>query len=358
MHEQFLLAALEQAKLGRGQCAPNPSVGAVAVQQGKIIAQAWHRGAGTPHAEPLVLAQFPPNTPNVSLYITLEPCNHWGHTPPCVDAIIKHGISEVVFAYFDPNPIVAQNNTTAKLQSHGIKVTHCSLPVIDAFYDSYSHWIKTKMPRVTMKIAQSLDGKIAGPKGQRTPLTNELCHQLTHQLRHDSDVILTTANTINNDNPLMNVRLKGTTIAKPVAIIDSQLQLNHQSAIFSTANHCHVYYQADSAEAAKHLNADKWPNCTYHPMPTQDGKIDLYEVIKNLGEIGYHDVFVEAGGKLFTTLHQRGLVHRTYIYIAPKVLGADALSAYQDSSIFERPHTISWISQGDNMVACIEWRER
>lgn len=106
MHEQFLLAALEQAKLGRGFCAPNPSVGAVAVQNGNIIAQAWHRGAGTPHAEQLLLSQIPPQTPGVTLYVTLEPCNHWGKTPPCVDAIINHGIEEVVFPILIQTPLL------------------------------------------------------------------------------------------------------------------------------------------------------------------------------------------------------------------------------------------------------------
>ena len=133
MHEKFLLAALEQAELGQGLCAPNPSVGAVAVQNGNIIAQAWHKGSGTPHAEQLLLAQIAPKTPGVSLYITLEPCTHWGKTPPCVDAIIEHGIEQVFFAYLDPNPLVAQNNSAKKLEAQGIQATHIPLPVIDAF---------------------------------------------------------------------------------------------------------------------------------------------------------------------------------------------------------------------------------
>ena len=103
MHEQFLLAALEQAKLGQGQCAPNPSVGAVAVQNGKIIAQAFHKGAGTPHAEQLLLAQLPPKMLGVNVYITLEPCNHWGKTPPCVQVLSDYGVERVYFAYFDPS---------------------------------------------------------------------------------------------------------------------------------------------------------------------------------------------------------------------------------------------------------------
>ena len=151
MHKKFLLAALEQARLGQGFCAPNPCVGAVAVQNGIIIAQACHRGAGTPHAEQLLLAQIPPKTPGVSLYISLEPCNHWGRTPPCVDAIINHGIEQVIFAYLDPNPVVAKNNSSERLRAHGIKVTHYPVEEITEFYKSYTQWTLTRKPRVRLK---------------------------------------------------------------------------------------------------------------------------------------------------------------------------------------------------------------
>ena len=137
MHKQFLLAALKQAELGKGQCAPNPSVGAIAVRNGIIIAQDWHRGAGSLHAEQLLLAQFPPKTPGVSVYITLEPCNHWGRTPPCIDALIEHGVEQVFFAFRDPNPLVAKKDVFALLGAHGIKVSHSPLPEIDEFYQSY-----------------------------------------------------------------------------------------------------------------------------------------------------------------------------------------------------------------------------
>jgi diaminohydroxyphosphoribosylaminopyrimidine deaminase/5-amino-6-(5-phosphoribosylamino)uracil reductase len=181
MHEQFLLVALEQAWLGRGFCAPNPSVGAVAVQNGKIIAQAWHQSAGKPHAEQLVLSQLPTNQNDITLYVTLEPCNHWGKTPPCVDAIIQYGIKRVVYAYSDPNPVVAANKTPHLLEQHGIEVVHHPLPVINDFYHSYRHWSTTKRPFLTAKMAQTFDGKIAGPEGERVTLSNSLCSEFTHK---------------------------------------------------------------------------------------------------------------------------------------------------------------------------------
>src|SRR3990167_7926676 len=171
MHEQFMLAALQQAWLGRGACAPNPAVGAVAVQSGRIIAQAFHSGAGYPHAEVLLLETLPQPCKDVTVYVTLEPCNHWGRTPPCVDALIERGIACVVYAYRDPNPIVALENTPQRLLDNGIDVVHWPMALIDAFYASYTHWIQTGVPWVTVKMAQTLDGKIAGPHGVRIPLS-------------------------------------------------------------------------------------------------------------------------------------------------------------------------------------------
>jgi diaminohydroxyphosphoribosylaminopyrimidine deaminase/5-amino-6-(5-phosphoribosylamino)uracil reductase len=350
MHKKFLLAALEQARLGQGLCAPNPCVGAVAVQNGTIIAQAFHGGAGTPHAEQLLLAQIPPKTLGVSLYISLEPCNHWGRTPPCVDAIINHGgIDQVVFAYSDPNPIVAYNNSSAKLQTQGIKVTHYSVNEITEFYKSYAHWVLTKKPRVTVKIAQTLNGKIGRGTGDRVILSNSLCMKFTHEMRAASDVILTSARTIQLDNPMMNVRLPDKKQSKPVAIIDRQLSLDKKAHIFSTASHCHIYHGKNRKVS--------YPNSSFYLMPTKNKVMDLSAIIGHLGELGYHDVWVEAGGAIFSALHREGLVQRTYLYLVPTSLEQDAISAYQQSGLFNRPHKVSWHAMDDNMIVCIDWQE-
>ena len=337
MHEQFLLAALEQARLGLGQCAPNPSVGAVAVQNGRIIAQAYHKGAGTPHAEQLLLAQLPPKMLGVSIYITLEPCNHWGKTPPCVDALIDYGVEQVFFSYFDPNPIVAKNDSSQQLRKRGIEVTYIPLKEVDSFYKSYSHWIHTGKPQITVKMAQSLDGKIGSTQGARLILSNELCLLFTHEMRLAHDVILTTAKTIQTDNPKLNVRLKGKELAKPVAIIDSNLILDKDASIFSTASHCHIYHDESVIPPLPLL-----ANCSYHPIPMNGEELDLNTLISHLGELGYHDVWVEAGGALFRSLHKEKLVDKTYLYLVPTCLGEATVSAYQEEELFERKHTVSW----------------
>ncbi len=351
MHKKFLLAALDQACLGRGLCAPNPSVGAVAVQYGKIIARSWHRGAGTPHAEVLLLEQLPTDCSNVTIYVTLEPCNHWGRTPPCVDAIIKKGIKQVVYGYSDPNPVVSANNTPVLLSQQGISVLHHPLPEIEQFYQSYRYWTVTKKPWVTVKIAHTFDGRIAGPKGQRVSLSNALCYEFTHQNRLHSDIILTTAKTINQDEPLLTVRLPAIKQMKPLAIIDSQLKLNPNATILTQGGTRHIYHIVSNSTYSDNST------CSYHLMPSSSEQVDLNAVIDDLGQLGYHDVWVEAGQGLFNALHHASLVNRTYIYLVPRVLGGASMMAYQDEDIFNKPHTLKWYAMEDNMIAQFDWQE-
>ncbi|STX28610.1 riboflavin biosynthesis protein [Legionella beliardensis] len=351
MHKEFMIAALKQAWLGRGVCAPNPSVGAVAVHDNQIIASAWHQGAGKAHAEQSLLQQLPANLDNVTLYVTLEPCNHWGRTPPCVAEIINSKINRVVFGFRDPNPVVAANDTPQILKAAKISVEHFPLPEIDEFYQSYFFWTKTKRPWVTAKIAQTFDGKIAGPQGMRVSLSNKMCWEFTHQQRSYTDVILTTARTIRHDNPALNVRLHEVYTSKPIAIIDSQLALTADKQIFTTAKYCHIYH--DECVAVK----QPIPNCTYHAMPSRNGQLDLDAVISKLGELGYHDVWVEAGGALFSALHQQSLVQKTYVYLVPNLLGDEAISAYQGDNFFIYPHRVSWLAQKDNVIACLLWEK-
>lgn len=349
MHKKWMLAALEQAWLGRGRCAPNPSVGAVLVHHQQIIAKSFHPGAGSPHAEQLVLAQLPPDLSQVTLYVTLEPCNHWGKTPPCVEAIIQHGIESVVFGFHDPNPVVVQNDTPTQLAAHGIDVLHYPLPEVDAFYQSYQYWFRKHQPWVTAKIAQSLDGKIADASGAPVQLSNAECTRFTHNQRLHTDVLMTTAKTILADNPALNVRLESGQQGKPLAILDRQLQLTGDEQVFEYATVCHIFHDA------KLTVSHPLKQVVYHPIATQHDQLDLLVVMKVLGSLGYHDVWVEAGGRLFTALHDLKLVNTSYFYLVPKLLGDSAVSAYHNDRLFENKKIIHWQALADNMLMKIDW---
>jgi diaminohydroxyphosphoribosylaminopyrimidine deaminase/5-amino-6-(5-phosphoribosylamino)uracil reductase len=352
MHNYFMLAALEQAWLGRGICAPNPSVGAVAVRNGEIIARAWHQGAGTAHAEWLLLQHIPPGLDNVILYVTLEPCNHWGKTPPCATAIIEHGIAEVVFGFYDPNPVVAANHTVKILQSAGIGVLHFPLPEINDFYQSYCYWMRTKKPWVTAKLAQSFDGKIAEENGRKCQLSNAACAEFTHQQRQRADVILTTAKTILADSPQLNVRLDGEEHGKSLAILDRRLMLSKQTVAIHKASHCHIFYDG------RYEVSTPLPNSTYYAVKGREGLLDLTSVIEQLGALGFHDVWVEAGGMLFSALHRLNLVQRTYLYLVPEILGDNTTPAFYGKALFAKKKAVSWQIKADNIIACLDWEER
>jgi len=369
MHSSFLNIALQEAWQGKGFCAPNPSVGACAVYNHEIIAQAHHRGAGTPHAETLLLNKIPTTMQDITLYVTLEPCNHWGKTPPCVDAIIQNpGIKRVVFGYYDPNPLVAQNHTTHLLQAKGIEVIHHPLPEINQFYRSYDYWTRTHQPWVTVKIAHSLDGKIAAEGSKPVLISNQTCAEFTHKKRLNTDIILTTARTIEQDNPQLNARIGADITAKDVALIDRQCRLTPDHQIFQTARDCHIFH-AETHQPHPGLIGKSH----FHPLPEISRSaqndvellrhsleprqnpilpgLDLKTILTHLGKLGYHDVWVEAGATLFAALHKQKLVQDTYLYIAPTIIGPEGLSAYPESMQLK---PIQWRIAGDNIMAFIE----
>lgn len=351
MHKHFMLAALQQAWFGRGLCAPNPAVGAVLVQDDQIIAADWHKGAGTAHAERLVMEHLPDRRDNLRLYVTLEPCNHWGRTPPCILAIIASGIKQVYFAYRDPNPVVAVNDTPSLLAEQGINAVYYPLPEIDRFYESYQYWTRSHRPWLTAKLAQSFDGKIADPGGKPRPLSNAACAAFTHQQRRHSDLILTTARTVIQDDPQLNARDEHGVLAKAVAILDADLSVPAKARVISCAKRIHLFHAADKPVV------NPIPNVQYHALPCQDGCLDLPAVLGTIGQLGYHDVWLEAGGRLFTALHEQKLVQRSYLYLAPAILGAKAIDAYPGYNFFEQTHQLTWQAKEDNMIACFDWQE-
>ncbi len=333
MHEQFMHAALKQAWLNRGFTAPNPAVGTVAVLDGNIIAQASHPGMGQPHAEQLIVKMLPADCSNITLYVTLEPCNHFGRTPPCVDALIERQFKQVVYAYSDPNPVVVANNTPALLKAHGIDVLHYPLPEIDAFYESYTFWMKTKRPFVTVKMAQSFDGKIAGKNGAPIQLSNAACAAETHAARLRTDVILTTVKTIECDNPALNARIGSEITAKPVAILDRQKRLAKTAQIHQTAETLHLY----------------------HDVTQGKNLLDLGAILDDLGALGYHDVWVEAGGELFSALHREKWVQRTILYLVPESLGPDATPLYHHEDLLLGAKQVAWDAMDDNLKVTMNW---
>lgn len=337
--KDYLLKALEAAQARRGYCAPNPAVGAVVVSDDRVVAIGTHWAAGHPHAEVDALHKAGDAARGATLYVSLEPCCHHGKTPPCTDAIIAAGIQRVVFGFVDPNPLASYGQQV--LIDAGIECEQFSVLEINAFYCSYAYWLENKRPWVTLKLAMSRDLKIAAESGKPVKITGDACDAITQEGRHHSDAILTTMQTILNDDPRMNARLTNKTVAKSLFILDSQLRLDCSSQIFKTAKHITVYHR-DNLTPREDLD------CV--AVPFDEKGLDLSAVLSDLGRRGLHDVWVEVGARAFHSFYQNKLANEILFYRSAKFLGENGLPAFLDSNPLEE-QTLSWQSLSEDEVA-------
>ena len=351
-HQEYLLLALEQARSRRGFCAPNPAVGAVLVKDGMIIAQGAHQAAGSPHAEIEVLKVAGEAAHGATLYVTLEPCNHQGRTPPCTEAIIQHGIAAVFYAYADPN-FQVKGRGAARLGEAALQVEQLSLNEVDEFYKSYAHWLSTHRPFVTAKLALSLDGKIAGVNGEPVLITGAEAQHYTHQRRRSSDAILTSARTIIQDNPRFNVRLGDETISKPLYVIDRLAQLPLDALVLQTTSSVTIFHDKTApAEKLKNLES-AGVRCV--ELSSESGLLSESVIVEFIGQDGVHDLWLEAGGKLFESFYEAQLINRLLFYIAPKTLGVQAYPAFQaPHDFFNDSKAVRWFSLGQDVVCEID----
>jgi diaminohydroxyphosphoribosylaminopyrimidine deaminase/5-amino-6-(5-phosphoribosylamino)uracil reductase len=269
--------AIELALKGLGRTSPNPIVGACVVRNGKIVGEGFHKGAGLPHAEINALRKAKRKAQGADLYVSLEPCCHFGRTPPCTEAIIKAGIKRIIYGMKDPNPRIAGKGLK-KLAVAGVKIIG---PVLEKeckkINRPFIKWISTGLPYLTAKIAITLDGKIADFSGDSKWISNKNSLRYAHILRSRSDVIMVGSETFRKDRPRLNVRLPGYKGRQPVPII----------------------------------------------VGSQNRKVNLKKLLLELGEAGFQSILVEGGGVLQTELINAGLIDYLIVFIAPKLLGAE-----------------------------------
>lgn len=347
----YLKRALKLAEIRRGFCAPNPAVGAILVKDNKIISTGFHKRSGLSHAEVEAINSAGLNAKGADLYVTLEPCCHYGKTPPCTDLIIKTGIKTVYYSLPDPNPNVFNKGAT-RLKQAGINCFRVEVPEIKSFYESYSYWTAHKRSWITIKLALSLDGKIAGIKGKPIPLTGEALKFYTHKFRKKSDALLTTINTILQDDPQLNVRFVNEIIKKPIYILDSDLRLPSNAYVHQTAEKLVVFHKETPNKKRKQALFERNIRCV-KVTRSKEG-LDLNEVLSIIGSDGVHDLWVEAGGKCFQSFFHKRLIHRALIYVAPKVMGQQAISAFQLPFDFQE-HRIQWRQIGQDVVCDIKF---
>ncbi|MFP3983925.1 MAG: bifunctional diaminohydroxyphosphoribosylaminopyrimidine deaminase/5-amino-6-(5-phosphoribosylamino)uracil reductase RibD [Desulfurivibrionaceae bacterium] len=330
--QAFMEIALRQAGKGLGRTSPNPCVGAVIVKDGRVVATGWHTRAGEPHAEIVALKKAGARARQATIYVTLEPCNHTGRTPPCTKAIVESGISRVVTAMDDPNPLVSGQGN-AYLESQGIAVTTGVLEDKSRKLNlPFEKVITTGLPWIVLKAGVSMDGRIAPSGGKNCWITGESSRRQVHRMRDRLDAILVGSSTALIDDPSLNVRLGSSKSSDPLRLVlDTHLALSPRARMLNgrsgsgTWIFCGPEPDEKKAEELERAGARVVPSDL-----NEDGHVDIYYVMRYLAGEGINSVLVEGGGGIHTEFLRRDLVDRINLFFAPIFLGAHAVPLVAD----------------------------
>lgn len=328
MNKKYMALAIVEAKKGIGAVNPNPLVGAVIVKNDKILAKGYHARYGELHAERSAFANLKESAEGAEMYVTLEPCCHYGKQPPCVEAIVEHGISKVYVGSDDPNEMVSGKGY-AYLREHGIEVeTHVMKEECDEINDIFFHYITTKTPYVLMKYAMTMDGKIASYTGKSQWISNEKSRYRVQEIRNQYMGIMVGINTVLCDNPMLNCRIGNGN--NPVRIVcDTNCRIPLETKLVETAKEIPLivaisdkYLQDDISEEIKtKINILEEKNVQIIYVPEKDNNIDIKELMIILGAKGIDSILLEGGGVLNYSAVSAGIVNEVQIFIAPKLLG-------------------------------------
>ena len=316
--------ALREARKGMGRTSPNPAVGAVIVRDGRIVAKGYHRKAGLPHAEIEALGKLGGKAPGDVLYVTLEPCNHHGKTPPCTEAILRSGLRRVVVGMTDPNPMVTGGGCEF-LRQNGIEVvtgileTECRL-----LNEVFVKFVTTGRPFVVAKSALTLDGWTATSSGHSKWITNERSRQLVHRLRNQMDATMVGIGTVLADDPSLTTRLERRRGKDPLRIVvDTHLRtplcakvLNPESSAITL-----IVVKSDLRDDSREIFQKK--GALIIPCPIKAGLIDLDALMNILGRMSITSVLVEGGASIMASMLREKLIDKFYIFMAPKILGGE-----------------------------------
>jgi diaminohydroxyphosphoribosylaminopyrimidine deaminase / 5-amino-6-(5-phosphoribosylamino)uracil reductase len=325
--ETWMRHALDLAERGRGTTSPNPMVGAVLVRDGRVVGEGFHRAPGEPHAEALALEQAAGLAAGAACYVTLEPCAHHGRTPPCAAALIAAGVTRVVAAIEDPDPNV-RGQGFAQLRAAGVRVeVGVGAAAAEAQNAAFLLHRRHGRPRVTLKAAASLDGKVAAADGSSQWITGEAARADAHRLRSEADAVAVGAGTAVADDPRLTVRLPGWSGRQPLRVlIDASGRAGARGHLFDGAAATLVATTAAARPGALQAWAAAGAEllvCPESPAATGEAGVDLAWLAKALGERGVLELLVEGGPRLHASFWEARLADRLVWYLAPLVIGGD-----------------------------------
>lgn len=331
-HEYFMESALRLALKAKGMTAPNPLVGALVVKKDKVIAKGYHEKAGLAHAEVIALDKAADKAKGAKLYVTLEPCAHFGRTPPCVDRIIKGGVKEVIVGMIDPNP---QNKGKGIeiLKGHGIKVRVGILEEkLKKLNEPFIKYITKRLPFVTVKVAQSLDGRIATRQRDSKWITSDKSRAFAHKLRRNYDAVMVGVNTVLTDNPRLDAWFSKKHPVK--IIIDSRLSMPQNSNVFSGKSQVIIITLPSRVGQETDNRRALQEKAKILEVKEKSGQINLRDAMKKIAGLGLTNILVEGGGTLVGSLFDEGLVDKVLFFISPKIIGGkEAISSVMGRGI-------------------------
>lgn len=321
----YMKRALELAGLGRGHVNPNPLVGAVIVNnEGRIIGEGYHGRYGGDHAEIRALKNAREGVEGATIYLNLEPCSHFGKTPPCVEAIIKHGIKRVVVGMEDPNPLVAGRGIKI-LRERGIEVVSGLLEEeAKKLNEVFIKYIRTRLPFCSLKTAMTLDGKIASYTGDSRWITNSKSRQYVHGLRHEYSSIMVGIGTVLADDPLLTTRIEGFKGRNPIRIIvDSRGSIPLDARVLQCNEDTKTILATTELARKEKLTSIRAKGAEVLLTPLREGRVDLEFLVGALGERGIDSILLEGGSRLNYSALREGIVDKLITFIGPKIIGGD-----------------------------------
>ena len=321
--KRYMTAAIRLARKGRGMVSPNPQVGAVIVQGNKIVGSGYHHFYGGPHAEVYALKKARERARGADLYINLEPCCHHGKTPPCTDALIKSGIRRVFIGISDPNPLVSGRGIR-KLRKAGIEVeTGILQKECRLLNEAFIKYITRKIPFAVLKLAATLDGKIATATGDSRWISGDDARRLVHRLRSEADAVLVGSGTVLADDPQLTARhYSGAHRKNPVRIIvDSRLRTPLSSQVLRTAHEIKTIIATTQQAPKSKIAKIKQCGAEVLVVPSRNNRVDLKRLMRHLAAQGIAYVLIEGGSELSAAALHDGIVDKVLFFYAPKIIG-------------------------------------
>jgi diaminohydroxyphosphoribosylaminopyrimidine deaminase/5-amino-6-(5-phosphoribosylamino)uracil reductase len=318
-HLYFMNLAMRLAIKAKGKTSPNPMVGALVVKNGKILGRGYHQKCGLAHAEIVALDEAGYNSKGATLYVTLEPCAHFGRTAPCVDRIIKSGLKEVIVGMIDPNPLNNGKGINI-IKQHKIKVKVGVLEErLRKLNEAFIKYISKRIPFVTVKVAQSLDGKIATHRGDSKWITSDRSRSYAHRMRQNFDAIMVGVNTILRDDPKLDVWFSEKLPIK--IVVDSQLSTPQNANIFSARNKIIIVTLSSRPGQETENRKILSERAEILEVKEKEGQVNLKDMMKKLAQLGITNILVEGGGTLIGSLFDEGLVDKILFFFSPKIIG-------------------------------------